>query len=360
MELRSFLTRLLSRHDCLMEEAGDAELRVLFPSHLQEILHVGEIEIFNLPKGAGKSLSLVHGGRDFVETLEPLALSSGLFSAVAFPHLSFPVKEPERLLASHLTVQNGVFRLKDLQSKTCGYLMAHFRIVATADTRSERLVTVTVNEKTRTIPIGMEAQIPYLLDQWGTKGEVGAGNPKTTCDLTASSLNLTLSEAREQAKIAAREVFHDFINNLNKRLGRDLMRLQQYYLALAGEIEKRFQRKALDPEEQERAGSRLEATQIDYFKKIQDARDKYALEIVIEPVSALRVELPVTMLEVVLQRRKESRLVSIPINPVTRRLESPVCNKCRKPVLNFHLCDALHILCRTCFPDCPTCNHKPI
>jgi hypothetical protein len=383
MELRSFLTQLLSRHDCLVEEAGDAGLRVLFPSNIQESLHVGELEIFNLPRGDGKSLSLVHGGRDFIEALEPLAFSSGLFSAVAFPRLTFPVKEPEGLLASHLTIQNGVFRLKGVQSGTCSYLVVHFRIVATADTRSERLVAVTVNEQTRTIPVGMEAQLPYLFEQWGIDGQAGAGSFKTTvitdlipCQTTgelaassnelgfsgnpeaAANLHLTLPAVREQAMIAAREIFRDFINNLNRRLERDLTRLQQYYLTLAGEIEKRHQKKGQDPEERERAISRLEATKADYFKKIQDARDKYALEIVIEPVSALRVELPVTIMEVVLQRRKESRLVSIAVNPVIRRMESLVCEKCRGPVLNFHLCDALHILCPICFPDCPACNNK--
>lgn len=372
MELRSFLTQLLSRHDCLVEEAGDAGLRVLFPRNIQESLHVGELEIFNLPKGDGKSLSLVHGGRDFIEALEPLAFSAGLFSAVAFSRLTFPVKDPEGLLASHLTIQNGVFRLKGVQPGTCSYLVVHFRIVATADTRSERLVAVTVNEQTRTIPVGMETQLPYLFEQWGPEGRAGAGSFKSSIDLAASSddlgfsgnpeaaadLHLTLPATREQAMIAAREIFHDFINNLNRRLERDLTRLQQYYLTLAGEIEKRLQKKGHDPEERARAISRLEATKADYFKKIQDARDKYALEIVIEPVSALRVELPVTIMEVVLQRRKESRLVSIPVNPVTRRLEALVCEKCRGAVLNFHLCDALHILCPTCFPDCPACNNK--
>src|ERR1035437_7661534 len=104
MELRSFLTQLLSRHDCLVEEAGDAELRVLFPTNIQESLHVGELEVFNLPRRDGKSLFLVHGGRDFIEALEPLAFSAGLFSAVAFSRLTFPVKDTEVFLASHLTI----------------------------------------------------------------------------------------------------------------------------------------------------------------------------------------------------------------------------------------------------------------
>ena len=365
MELRAFFTQLLSRHDCLVEEVGIAGLRVLFPRDIQESLRVGELEVFNLPRGDGQSLSLVHGGRDFIEVLEPLAFSAGLFSAVAFPRLTFPVKDPEGFLASHLTIQNGVFRLKGAQPGRCSYLVVHFRMVATADTRSERLVAVTVNERTRTIPVGMEAQLPYLFNQKGSEGWDGVRAPGSSADFTvsesletASDPRLTLPATREQAQIAAREIFHDFINNLNRRLERDLTRLQQYYLTLAGEIEKRLQKKGHDSEERGRAISRLEATKTDYFKKIQDARDKYALEIVIEPVSALRVELPVTIMEVVLQRRKESRLVSIPVNPVTRRLESLVCEKCRGPVVNFNLCDALHILCPTCFPNCPACK-KP-
>jgi len=366
MELRAFFTQLLSRHDCLVEEVGDAGLRVLFPRDIQESLRVGELEVFNLPRGDGQSLSLVHGGRDFIEVLEPLAFSAGLFSAVAFPRLTFPVKDPEGFLASHLTIQNGVFRLKGAKPGRCSYLVIHFRMVATADTRSERLVAVTVNEQTRTIPVGMEAQLPYLFNQKGSEGWDGVCAPGSSADFTfsesletASDPGLTLPATREQAQIAAREIFHDFINNLNRRLERDLTRLQQYYLTMAGEIEKRFQKKGHNPEERERSTSRLEATKADYFKKIQDARDKYALEIVMEPVSALCVDLPVTMMEVVLQRRKESRLVLIPVNPITRSLESLVCGKCRKAVLNFHLCDSLHILCPACFPDCPVCKKKP-
>ena len=46
--------------------------------------------------------------------------SAGLFSAVAFPRLTFPVKDPEGFLASHLTIQNGVFRLKGTRNFSPG------------------------------------------------------------------------------------------------------------------------------------------------------------------------------------------------------------------------------------------------
>jgi len=386
MEIRSFLARLLSRRDCLVEETEAAGLRVLFPPELQESLQVGELEVLELPRGEGRTLSLVHNGRDFIEILEPLALSSGLYSALSFPGLTFPVADPEGFLASRLTIQNGIWRLREVRPETCGYLVVNFRLTATADTRAERLATVAVNERTGTIPVGMAAALSDLWEREnGGRGPAAvskafsirkegkkppgraisdsrkAGAEKVQDAAGGdgeADLSRVLAAARQQAGIVAGEIFREFRVNLNRRLARDLTRLQEYYLTLAGEIEKRRRKKGHDPGEQERAVSRLEATKADYLKKIQDARDKYALEIVIEPVNALRVELPATMLEVALQRRKEIRHLSLPVNPLTRSPEAPVCEHCRAPVLNFHLCDALHILCPACFPHCPVCNGK--
>ena len=428
MEIRSFLTSLLTRRDCLVEATAAAEgtsLRVLFPPDLQEGLQVREMEVFDLPRGEGRFLSLIHNGRDFIEALEPLALAAGLYSAVAFPGLAFPVADPAGFLASRLTIQNGIWRLREVRSETCGYLVVNFLLTATADTRSERLTTVAVNERTGTIPLGMAAALADLWEReggglgsygvvaaavvtgvggvpktmvaadgsaWGyPQGTGGPGElPKDTAgarqfpmadgkgrfakeasngtalprtgekegSVSDDDLSGVLAAARCQAGIAAGEVFREFRANLNRRLTRDLTRLQEYYLTLAGEIEKRRRKKGHDPGEQERAVSRLEATKADYLKKIQDARDKYALEIVIEPVNALRVEMPVTILDIALQRRKETRLVSLPVNPLTRSPEAPVCESCRTPVLKFHLCDSLHILCPACFPRCLTCNGK--
>ncbi|MDI9571361.1 MAG: hypothetical protein QM278_11735 [Pseudomonadota bacterium] len=388
MEIRSFLTGLLTRHDCLVEatEAADGtSLRVLFPPELQESLQVGELEVFELPRGEGRTLSLVHNGRDFIEALAPLALASGLYSALSFPGLTFPVADPEGFLASRLTVQNGIWRLREVRSENCGYLVVNFCLTATADTRSERLATVAVNARTGTIPLGLAAALSDLWEREnGGRGpaavskafsirkegktppigtiahsrEAGGKQAQDAGGDDETVLPRVLAAARRQAALAAGEVFREFRTNLNRRLARDLTRLQGYYRTLAGEIEKRRRRKGHDPEEQERALSRLEATKADYLKKIRDARDKYALEILIEPVNALWVELPVTILEIALQRRKETRLFALPVNPLTRRPESPVCVRCQAPVLNFHLCDALHILCPACFPHCPVCNGK--
>ena len=344
MELKTFVSALLTRHGCLVEETGDAGLQVIFPEDLQKTLNVEEMEIFAFPRGEGKGLSLVHKGRDFIEALEPLTLSAGSFSCAALPIPLFEPKDPEELLAAHLTIQNGVFRLNGVEKRPCSYLVVHYRIIATADTRAERLTATAINEQTHTIPEGFEAT--HLLDQ----------DSEAHVDTPATDLTLSLRLSQERVSVASRNIFHDFIRSLDKRLERDLKRLQNYYMTLASEIEKRLRKKGRDQEEVQKAASRLEATKADYLKKIQDARDKYALEIVIEPVSALRMVLPVTVLQVTLQRRKKSRRVEIPVNPVTRRLESLLCVNCREAVLNFSLCDDLHVLCSRCFPECRACR----
>lgn len=343
MELKTFIETVLSRHGCLVEDADSRGLQVLFPQRLQEILAVSEMETLSLPAGGVKAPSLVHRGRDFIETLEPLVMPSGLFSSASFPQMRYDVRDPESLLAAHLTIQNGIFRLTGTEKRTCSYLIVHYRMIATADTRVERLATTIINEQTQTVPEGLAGHIEPLLDR-AQKGDL---------EQPAADLSLSLQRTGQQASASCRRIFQDFIRNLDKRLERDLKRLQEYYQALAGEIEKRLRKKGDDPEEQRRALSQLDATKTDYFKKIQDAKEKYALEITIEPVCALRIVLIVDILEVAIQRRKNSRRVELPLNPVTRRLESLLCTRCHEAVLNFSLSDDLQILCPACFSTRP-------
>lgn len=353
MDLTSFFTQLLSSNGCLVERDSEGRMQVLFPPSLQDRLRLNEMEVFDLPSENGKALTFVHRGGDLLESLGYLLSEKGMYCAVSCPGLSYPVKDPEKLLSSHLTIQNGVFRFQKARETKGSCLVLHFLLTATADTRMERVLAVAVNESSGTVPVGIEAQIPYLLDHCIAQGQ---SNEQGNSGEPSADISRSIKTACSLASAAADNICGEFIENLNKRLDRDLRRLQSYYLTLAREIEKRLQKKKNDPEEEARAVSRLGATKADYLKKMQDARDKYALEIVLEPFSALRIELPLTVLDVVLQRRKATRVVSLPVNPAIRGIESPVCTNCGRPVLNFYLCDALHILCADCFPSCPSCR----
>ena len=341
MDIQGLVTRILERRGCLVESTVDNALQILFPKELQESLSVGEMETFTFQGGDGN-----HYENDLIDSLGSLISSRGLFAAVSLSHLKPVIKNPEKILANNLIVQNGIFRFVDYEVKQLSYLLMNFRVSAVSDTKAERILTIALNEQTGTVPLKIWERLEEEL-----KNVSDNLSDQRTLDIAGS-----LERGREIAGRLALLEYQDFLKSLNRRLNRDVKRLQEYYGTIAGEIEKTLKKKGVKKEDIDRGLSRLEATKTEYHKKIGDARDRYALEILIEPVNVLRVFMPASVLRVDLQRRKNRMPVEIPLNPITNRLEHLICTGCHQPVLSFYLCDDMRLLCPSCYPDCRLCK----
>ena len=341
MDIQGLVTRILERRGCLVESTVDNALQILFPKELQESLSVGEMETFTFQGGDGN-----HYENDLIDSLGSLVSSRGLFAAVSLPHLKPVIKNPEKILANNLIVQNGIFRFVDYEVKQLSYLLMNFRVSAVSDTKAERILTIALNEQTGTVPLKIWERLEEEL-----KNVSDNLSDQRTLDIAGS-----LERGREIAGRLALLEYQDFLKSLNRRLNRDVKRLQEYYGTIAGEIEKTLKKKGVKKEDVDRGLSQLEATKIEYHKKIGDARDRYALEILIEPINVLRVFMSASVLRVDLQRRKNRMPVEIPLNPITNRLEHLICTGCHQPVLSFYLCDDMRLLCPSCYPDCRLCK----
>jgi len=342
MDIQGLVTRILERRGCLVEATVDNAVHILFPKELQKALSVGEMETFAFQSGEGN-----HYESDFIDSLGSLVSSRGLFAAVALLHLKPVIKDPEKILANNLIVQNGIFRFVDYEIKQLSYLLMNFRVSAVSDTKTESILTVALNEQTGTVPLKIEERL---------KGELENASDDLPYQRTSDIAGF-LERGREIAGRLALLECQDFLKSLNRRLNRDVKRLQEYYGAIAFETEKTLKKKGVKKKEDvDRGLSRLEATKTEYHKKIGDARDRYALEILIEPINVLRVFMPAAVLRVDLQRRKNRMPVEIPLNPINNRLEHFICTGCHQPVLSFYLCDEMHLLCPSCYPDCRLCK----
>jgi len=316
MDIQGLITRILQRRGCLVEATVDNAVQILFPKELQKALSVGEMETFTFQGGEGN-----HYESDFIDSLGSLVSSRGLFAAVSLPHLKPVIKDPEKILANNLIVQNGIFRFVDYGVKQLSYLLMNFRVSAVSDTKAERILTIALNEQTGTVPLKIGERL---------KGELENASDDLP-DQKTSDIAESLEKGRKIAGRLALLEYQDFLKSLNRRLNRDVKRLQEYYGTIAGEIEKTLKKKGVKKEDAGRGLSRLEATKTEYHKKISDARDRYALEILIEPVNALRVFMPAAVLRVDLQRRKNRMPVEIPLNPISNRLEHLICTGCHQP-----------------------------
>lgn len=341
MELRDLVEKTLERRGCLVEVRDPRCVQVLFPPELRERLAVGEMEILCFDGAETAGGIGIHYGSDFLKKLAPLVAERGRFTVrIEETRAVFP-RDPERVLAHNLALQNGIYRFKDLSVRWFSYLVVNFRVAALADTKSEALIAAVINEEAKTIPEGMEA----LLVRRFPGEKAGPGLP----DITVPPVPTSMRRLKVLAGHKAVETFEDFLKSIRRRMGRDLKRIQEYYGTLAGEIETSLgKRKNDEAGARERAVSRLEATKIEYLKKIQDIRTKYAVEFELVPVNALRVYLESPVFRIDVQRRKNARALEIPWNSLTRSLERFACEKCFRSLTSVFLSDAMDVLCPSC------------
>ncbi|MDI6776737.1 MAG: hypothetical protein QMD03_05765 [Syntrophales bacterium] len=344
MDSRTLVAKVLEREGCLVE-GRDSHLKVLFPEVLQKMLSVGEMGTLVFQgKGVGQDHLLQ--GSEILDSLKPLISAKGLLAAVSFPHLKPNPKNIEALLTNNLAVQNGIFRFVSCEIKQCSYLLMNFLVSAVSDTKAERILTVVLNGQADTVALGMGEK---LKDKW----------EDASYDLPASEIpdiSRTLKKGKAVAGKLSLVQFQDFLKSLNRRLNRDLKRLQEYYTTIAGEIEKNIMKKGCGEEDVKLGLSRLEATRIECHRKIRDVCDRYAVEITIEPINALHIFVHAAVAQVYLQRRKNRKLREIPLNPISDNLEYLLCSNCYQPILNFYLCDEIHPLCASCWPACSLCK----
>lgn len=344
MDIQTLVAKVLEKESCLVE-GSNGHLRVLFPEVLQKMLSVGEMETLVFQRENDRQDHVLPGS-DFLDSLKPLIFAKGLLAAVSLPHLKPNPKNIETLLTNNLTVQNGIFRFVSCEIKQCSYLLMNFMVSAISDTKTERILTIVFNKQTDTIAQGIEEK---LRDEWEHASD----------DLPDSGIP-DISETLKKGKVVAGKLalvqFQDFLKSLNRRLNRDLKRLQEYYATIAREIEKNIMKKGCGEEGVKLGLSRLEATKIEYHRKIRDVCDRYAVEITIEPINALHIFMPAAVVQVYLQRRKNRKLYEIPLNPLSNNLESLLCSNCYQPILNFYLCDEIHPLCPSCWPACSLCK----
>ena len=354
MDLIGWFGAVAELEGALVEDGGGGRLSVLFPDHLQRRLQVGEMESFGMEERDSDVGRLLHDGNPVIVGMGAILAEKGRIATAELSGKPPFLRTPDAFLDRHFTAQNFIYRYRDQQIETVRYLVVPFLLSAVSDMKTERIVTIILNETTRTMPVGMENDLMTALPQaFSTSAISAAADPAPSAGAGTTG---TLSLMKEMVRRQAMQLFPEFLRSAERRMLRDLERLQEYYGAIAREIETGAKKRLGGDGEREKAAGRLEAACLEYEKKIQDVRDKYAVEIQAEPLGALRLKAAAVMLHVQVQRRKQVMEIKLPVNPLNGRLEALLCASCRAPVLNGCLCDGMHFLCTACHPNCPACR----
>ena len=186
-------------------------------------------------------------------------------------------------------------------------------------------------------------------------------------DISKSEMARVFKAAYSAGTRIVEERLKDFVRSLERRLNRDTRRVYEYYETLKKETELAIWKKTRTHTEDktikddaiERLRTKHNAIESERNWKIQDLISRYALSIQIEPVSAIRIETPVSLYLINIKRRLASRQFPVTYNPLTRHLDPLPCESCFHPKGAFYICDdRLHIVCAGCYITCPECNKQ--
>jgi hypothetical protein len=368
-KFRNFVAQILEHEGALVEPIEPEGLEVLLPLQLQETLRAKEMMRFGfsneLPRGAER-LSLES---DWLERFGNVLDKRGRDVRFILDVPSYSLTDPERIIERGLTLQNAVYRLSKTQTAWTRYAVFLFHYTAISDEKREGIVPLCINLATKsTIDIFVQDFVAAIINEESKPEKFVPPDTKLPDDWDEKRLKKFVSRAlpsRVQSHLT------QFLQGTQRRIGRDLARLYDYYSSLRNEAWTRMQKGVKDSAREQ---LRIEAAARDYESKVVDLKQKYALNVEVELNQKFELIMPVQRIYLLVKRRKAERKIALDWNPLARKLEPPMCEWSFSPTTIRVVCDdALHITipeaqapCRECGKEfcrlcnstkCPKCQH---
>lgn len=347
--LHEFTTELLTHRGALLEH-NDNGLEVLLPPDVATDLEIPEHTglLFSRDQD-GKNGRLVTYDTDLFKNMARLLTNRGQFSITRIPPPSVRIDKLEQRLKERVILNNAVFHIEKREEQPLSYLLAYFKYTALSDERQEGIIALMIN------PLNLSVRkLPSWPWDFLTSSEE---EPPGSCEAPFSEKVLRALYKAQTAMV--KEDLQDFIRSLERRLNRDIQRVDDYYFTLAQEAQKVIEKKGDSREDTIRTSSKIEAIEGERRWKIQDLIAKYRITIQIEPISFIRVDTVTAVLWLLIKRRKGSRLFPLTYNPIIKALDILPCEECFHPKKSYLVCDDnLHIVCNRCFMACSRCSRE--
>ncbi|MBI2876218.1 MAG: hypothetical protein HYY20_04990 [Candidatus Tectomicrobia bacterium] len=345
--LKGFVIQLLEAQGALCEEV-EGGCDVLLPPELARRLGCPEsLQLsFDPLKENGRQRILY--GSELLDRLLELAGNLGLSATYTVSGLPAKSERLVREMGQKFSLPNAKGTLLDSSSAYCPYLILNFKYVALSDERKEGMIRVTVNESSLASFDELEEVLDPEAHQPGRP--FGGSPPRPLEEVYRKGCRVA------QARIA-REL-KEFEESMNRRLQRDVQRLEDYYLDLAREMEGRIRKRGLQGPEKADLVDKIRATEAELERKVEDLWNKYSIRVRVQWVNSCRIFLPVLQGRYEILRRKERREERVFWNPWLRQIEPLACEGCLENGYTFYLCDRLHRVCPQCFAPCRDCGKR--
>ncbi len=356
----SHFTEALFRYTgAVVESREEGGFEALLSEQAARILEVPEyvrLHFFSTEGRKEEEGILLSYDSELFKKMSDLLGQEGRFTVVHFPPAPLKLEKIAMRLSEKVILQNAVFDLTRKEELPGSYLLAYFKYTARSDDRQEGIFAAMINERNLSMIPGPDS-LRDLFDgvAEGPMEESDKKGGKDDPIVSPHVLNALFS-ARKEIVI---NVLAEFIKSLERRLTRDIVRVQDYYQTLIEEVERIAAKKAALGEGGSNGPAKREAIEMELKWKIQDLIGKYRLTLQMEPISLIRIETKMPIFWLDIKRRKARRAFPLTYNPILKAIDPLPCEGCYHPKRVSFVCDDhLHLICPACFVACRKCGKE--
>lgn len=335
-ELLAFAGKLIEQRGGLIETRPVGVLAVL-PLELARSLKLPE----ETPLGTDDA-SLLYGS-PILDRLIALATTE---VPVVYGQIEVPYLKKagfEELIQKHLSFVDGQVRVSARAEARTTYMVLTCRYVALSDERKEGLVQIGVHEGSGAIIAGLDLVWQEFQPQFFPAGKVPPHFPVRVEGAVGSAL--AAARAGIEAELA------EYLDSMRRRLHRDVTNTREYYDALRVEMEAGLSHPNLTEGQRQERVDKIGALPVEAERKVEDLRQKYQVEVTITACGTLRLLVNIVQITLALRFRKGERSLRVIWDPLTRRLDPLVCERCKQTITRIHPVagdNAIELLCTAC------------
>jgi nitrate reductase assembly molybdenum cofactor insertion protein NarJ len=335
-ELFSFSVRLIEKNGGLIEQRSDY-LLTLLPEHLAHSLELPE-EV----RLGGEGVPLLYGS-PLLDHLIHLATGE---VPIVYGHVEIPYLKKagfEQLIGQDLSFIDGQTHLVSRAEARTSYMVLVCHYVALSDERKEGLIQVGVHEASGALIADLEERLSEFQLQFFEPGKVPPHFPV--------HLEQALSCALKSARTRTQTELSDFFSSMRRRLRRDVRNTREYYEALKKEMEESLGHPHLTEAQRQERMAKIRELPREMSNKVADLEHKYQVQVTLTGCAALRFILPMVQIMVGINYRKLQRTARATWNPITRRLDPMVCERCQGTIRTVYLREKdfqILLLCSSC------------
>jgi hypothetical protein len=219
------------------------------------------------------------------------------------------------------------------------YAVFYFTVAFISDEKRERRVVASVNLWSNQAVPELAERIQHLpiLPPWTEPRQYAAMMSVT------EAYEVACGSVKEQATREAAQ----YQTRVRRRFGVEFARMSGYYERVVRELRQRQQREA-DHDRVDTLEQRIEATLAEREGKLRDLGQKSHLRVRARLTSACLLSQPKSYFKVIVDRKTNTRELTLAYDALLQRLELPVCESCRQETSYVHVTAECGFLCRAC------------